>query len=299
VALAGYPPADHVLGDLGIEAEITAGPEARIRTRVTPHIVGADGGVRAGVLATLVDIVGGVVAMPAVHPDWMATADLSLHLAQPARGPYVEARGGVVRKGRTTLVIEAGIYSVDENGTEGNDEDRSGPVGWSTMTFAVLPGRASDLAIDLTSGPAADLPRRWAFTGTGFDRSIDRMLEITVVDAEHGVCALPVRDYVFNSFGAVQGGVMAVLGDVAGVVDMEAMGDGGAPMAVTDLQVTYLALGRSGPITSRASDLRMSSDGSRRGVTVELIDSGADDRVTTIVAVGGVPAMIGSEGKRP
>ena len=45
-----------------MEAELTTESSARVRTRVTPQILSPGGGVRAGVLATLVDIVGGALA---------------------------------------------------------------------------------------------------------------------------------------------------------------------------------------------------------------------------------------------
>ncbi|HZM54334.1 MAG TPA: hypothetical protein VFC03_04840, partial [Acidimicrobiales bacterium] len=84
MTFGGYPPARHILGDLGMVAEVTSDSAARVRTRVTPHITAADGGVRAGVLATLVDIVGGAIAARALQPDWMATADLALQVVRPA-----------------------------------------------------------------------------------------------------------------------------------------------------------------------------------------------------------------------
>ena len=59
----------------------------------------------------------------------------------------------------------------------------------------------------------------------------------------------------------------------------------GRAAVVTDLQVAYLALGRVGPIVSRARVL----DGGRAGIggsaVVELLDEGADGRLTTVVNV--------------
>ena len=61
MAFGGYPPPEHLLGDLGMEAELTTAETAWVRTRATPFVAAADGGVRIGVLATLVDIVGGAI----------------------------------------------------------------------------------------------------------------------------------------------------------------------------------------------------------------------------------------------
>ena len=288
MSLAGYPPPEHVLSDLGIEAEVTSETTARVRTRVTPYIAGADGGVRAGVLATLVDIVGGAVAVRALRPDWMATADLTVQLVRPATGPWVEARGEVVRKGRTTLVIEATVVNVLADGIDlPGSGDEPDPVALATMTFAILPGRSPTSSLDVS-----ELPSRWAFTGTGFDRSVVDALGMAVVDPGVGRVSLPVHQYSFNSFGAVQGGVMALLGDVAGEALLGAVSGSVGPCVVTDLQVAYLALGRVGPIVTSATALETAGPGGRMSAAVELRDEGAGGRLTTVITVGAVPAGV-------
>ena len=101
-----------------------------MRTRVTPFVTTADGGVRAGVLATLVDVVGGAIAARVLPPDWMATADLALQLVGPVRGA-VGARPGArsLRRGRTTLVVEALVVAVDEDGADAM-VDGPPPIRW-------------------------------------------------------------------------------------------------------------------------------------------------------------------------
>ena len=59
-------------------------------------------------------------------------------------------------------------------------------------------------------------------------------------------------------------------------------------MVVTDLQIAYLALGKVGPIVSSTRVLATGPDG-RSGAVVELRDSGADDRLTTVVNVTAAP----------
>ena len=127
MAFGGYPPTRHFLSDLCMEAEVTSESSAQVRIPVTPFITGADGGVRAGVLATLVDVVGGSAALRSLHPDWMATADLTLQVLRPATGPSVEARASVLRRGRTTLVVEALVFDVDDDGSERADARRRLP----------------------------------------------------------------------------------------------------------------------------------------------------------------------------
>ena len=218
MTLAGYPPAEHLLGDLGMEAELTTETTARVRTRVTPQVCSADGGVRAGVLATLVDIVGGAIAARVLQPDWMATADLTIGLVGPPVGPWVEARGSVLRRGRTTLVIEALVVAVDEVGGDLVIDGRApDPVAWASMTFAVLPAKEPESPVQ----QATELPMRWAFRGGELGLPILEALPVTVLDAAAGRVSVPARPYLHNSFGAVQGGVIALIAEAAGA---EALG---------------------------------------------------------------------------
>jgi uncharacterized protein (TIGR00369 family) len=272
-----------------MEAEVTTETTATVRTRVTPFVASADGGVRAGVLATLVDIVGGALAARALRPDWLATADLSLQLVGPAPGPCVEARGSVLRRGRTTLVVEALVVGVDEDGGDRTHDGRpADPVAWASMTFAVLPAQNPGSSIQL----AEELPIRWAFTGGDLAVPVLDALGVTVVDAAAGRLSLPVRPYLHNSFGAVQGGVTALLAEAAAAEALgAARGGDGSAVVVTDLQIAYLALGKVGPIVTGVRVLGAGPDG-RPAAVVELRDAGADGRLTAVVNVAAAPVSL-------
>ena len=292
MAFNDYPPPEHILGDLGMEAELTSETTAKVRTRVTPFVTTVDGGVRSGVLATLVDIVGGAIAARVLRPDWMATADMALQLVGPVSGPWVEARGSVVRRGRTTLVIEAMVVCVEEDGTDSLVDGLAfapdAPVAWASMTFSVLPAENPSSSIQA----AGQLPVRWAFDGGGLDRPILEVLPVEVLDAAAGRLSVQVRPYLYNSFRAVQGGVIALLSEAAGAEALGAAhGLDGASFVITDLQIAYLALGRVGPVVTSVRVLGSGPD-SRAGAVVEVRDSGADDRLMTVVNVSGVPASV-------
>jgi acyl-coenzyme A thioesterase PaaI-like protein len=296
VAAGGYPPPGHFLGDLGFRTELLGDTSAVGRTRVTRFVAGADGGARAGVLATLVDVVGGLLGVRVLQPDWMATADLTLQLVRPATGPFVEARADLVRRGRTTMVIEALIFNVEEDGTEVPDrEGASAPVAWSTTTFAVLPGGNRTASQDLPFG----LPPRLDIGSAGLDQPVLDRLGISRLDAARGRISLPVGPYVHNSIRGVQGGVMALLGDAAAAEALgAATGLGASGVVVTDLQVAYLTLGRAGPIVTRATVLDGGGgmdggggpDGAAGSAVVELVDTGAGDRLTTVINTRGMAA---------
>lgn len=290
--------ARRLLGDLNMQAEVTSESSARVRIPVTPHVLGPDLGVRAGVLAVLVDVVGGSAVLRSLVPDWMATADLTLQIVRPAHGPFVEARATLLRRGRTTLVVEALVFDVDDDWVLGGaaaDSGEPGPlVAWATMTFAVLPGGAS--AVAQTISP--ELPVEWALTGPGLDGPVDKVLGISVDDASAGLISLPVHEYLHNSFGAVQGGVMAMLGEVAAAEMLGSVHPDRHVPAVTDLQVAYLALGRVGPIVTRTTLLDDGTGTTGGNAVVELIDQGAGERLTTVINVRAAPSLVDSGAPR-
>lgn len=282
--------ARRLLGDLNMQAEVTSESSASVRIPVTPQIIGPDQGVRAGVLAILVDVVGGSAVLRSLVPDWMATADLTLQVLRPAVGPFVEAQATLLRRGRTTLVVEALVFDVDDERTLAGgvvDSGEPGPlVAWATMTFAVLPGGGSAMARTISP----ELPVEWALTGPGLDGPIDKVLGISVDDARAGLLSLPVHEYLHNSFGAVQGGVMAMLGEVAAAEMLGSVHPDRLVPVVTDLQVAYLALGRVGPIVTRTTLLDDGTGPSGGNAVVELIDQGAGARLTTVINVRAAPS---------
>ncbi len=111
-------------------------------------------------------------------------------------------------------------------------------------------------------------------------------------EAGAGEVSMPVSGYLLNSFGAVQGGVMALLAEVAAIRALGG-GVGHDGTVVTDLQVAYLATGRVGPIVSRTRVLGTGGEGvgtggHRSNAVVELVDEGDGGRLTTVINVGAV-----------
>lgn len=262
--LEEYPPAQHILRDLQLTVEHRPDGTSTGWMPVSPHICNPSGSLRAGVLAILVDVVGGGLAAVAARPDWIATADLTLHLMpRPATGE-IRAEGRVLRQGRTTVVLEVSLR-----------DDATASVGHATMSFAVLPRRAENLSVD-----QADRVARltMATADSGFDASFHDRVSLTVVDASGGGVELPLSDYVVNSMGAIQGGMVAAAADAA--AEHALRHACGGPVETVDLQITYLALARVGPIRTRAEIQSATSEfGSAH---IEIVDTGAADRVTTV-----------------
>jgi uncharacterized protein (TIGR00369 family) len=269
---AAYPPDRHLLRDLRLEVEHR--PDGG-STAWIPLPAGArteSGAPLMGAVTTMVDALGGGMALPAAQPNWIATADLTLHLL-PRSGEGVEAvegRAKVARSGRTTVVLEVELF----------DLPGGAPRGLATMTFSVIPRRVEAPVWD--RDPEAVHRMTLAIPGSGLDDiHLHDALGLRVIDAAAGVVELPIEDYTRNSFGAAQGGAFGALAATAAEAALrEACG---APVEAVDLHLTYLELGKVGPLRTKATLLRASpAEGAAR---VEIFDSGADDVLTTWATV--------------
>jgi uncharacterized protein (TIGR00369 family) len=263
---AVYPPEHHLLRDLRFSFEHEAdGRTSRAWMPVVPELCTDLGHARAGALATLVDVIGGGLAANAAAPDWIATADLTLHLVGAARaGSTVEARASVLRAGRTTVVIEVAL--VDET-------DRT--VGLATMSFAVLPRR--DTNPDVSTVRSS--PSTMATAASHLHRPLLDELGVEVVDRARGVIDVPVSEWSLNSMGAMQGGIVATVAEIAAETAVRAATS--EPLVVSELAVTYLGFGKVGPVRT-AVHVLATADG-HASARVELVDAGAENRQMTVV----------------
>ena len=262
---ATYPPDEHLLRDLRFSFEHDDDDRrSRAWMPVVAELCTDLGHARAGALATLVDVIGGGLAASAAAPGWIATADLTLHLTAAAYpGSVVEARAEVLRAGRTTVVIEVGLF-----------DERERELGIATMSFAVLPRRDTNPEIERIR----ESPSTMATVQSRLARPLLTELGVEVVDAERGTIDVPVIDWSLNSMGAMQGGVVATVAEVAAETALRAAT--GEPLVVSDLAVTYLGFGRVGPVRSEVEVLGTGAGhGSAR---VELVDAGAENRRMTV-----------------
>jgi uncharacterized protein (TIGR00369 family) len=266
--VTAYPPYEHILRDLRFTFEHDGeGRSSRAWMPIVPEACNDAGHVRAGVLAVLVDVIGGGLAASAASPDWIATADLTLHVVRAAYpGSVVEARANVLRAGRTTVVIDVTLV---------DDDARN--IGIATMSFSVLPRRDTNPDISAVRGAG---PSTMATPDARLRIPIADMLQISVVDAAAGAIDVPITDWGLNSMGAMQGGVVAMVADLAAETAVRAASP--EPLVVSDLQVTYLGFGRVGPVGSRAEVLGI--EPGRGTVRVELVDQGAEQRLMTVVS---------------
>jgi uncharacterized protein (TIGR00369 family) len=239
VPAGGYPPERHVLRDLRLWIERGEGvPRAGLR--LVPGLCGPGGDVRAGVLATLADVAAAELAVRSVRPGWVATSGIVLHRLRRVRGERIEARSELVQRTRTKLVLEVTFA-----------DGESDPLALASLGFARLPAREGQRRM----GVGADAARtEFALPGSGLDEPLAERVGARCLDAAAGRVELDLVPYVGNSLGALQGGVAALLVDLAA----EAAGGAalGIPCATRDLALDYLALAREGPVATSARVLR-------------------------------------------
>jgi uncharacterized protein (TIGR00369 family) len=259
-----YPPEQHVLRDLRAEFEQRGDDRGYGWLPVTDFIRNPSGSVHAGVLATLVDMLGGGLAATTVAPDWIATADLTLHvLARPA-SDEVEGIARVLRAGRTTAVIEVELH------------DDFGPLGIATMSFARLIRRDDNPVVPL---PGSTGRSTLALPDSRLTRPIVDQIGFLTVDAATGEIELPLTPYIGNTLDAVQGGVVATAIVVA--TDAIVGSKAGVPVETIDLQITYLSLVKDGPLRTTAHLVDPNT------ADVSVVD--ANGRVATTATAVAVP----------
>ncbi len=258
-----YPPPQHILRDLQLEME--TGPENYFRSRmpVVPEVLSPDGRVEASVLATLADLAGATVTFQFLLPDWMATADLAVHVLEAPTGPTLVARAEILRAGRRNIITEVTIED------EGSATPR--PVGHATLTFARIERPELTLNLNPVDAPVARERRSFGAAGGGLHAAHREQTGIELTDPENGICTLRRTDYTLNSFGTLQGGSVAALAEAAAESLMTARGSS----AITeDLTVRYLAQGPKGPYRSQAFLLRCREDEAL--ARVEVHDTGTN-----------------------
>lgn len=272
-----YPPDDHLLRALETEIRLEADGIATVRMPVTPHLRGDRGGVRLGVIAALVDIAGASNLAELIYPDRMATISLSLQSRRAARRGPLFARSSLLRRGSRQLIVSVEV----REGGGAEDFDRGQALAQALLGFSRLQRRPEHPDLP----PPAQRPslRRMAHPAARLDRSLLERAALRVVDAAAGVVEIENHAWVRNSFGTLNGGMAAILVEVAG--EQAARAELGPEAVAQDLELYYVGQSGAGPIRSRATRLRVGADDcvSR----VELFDTGAGDK---LLAVGNVHA---------
>ena len=269
-----YPPEHHVLRDFVVTTERVSRHLTISSCPVVPEIRLPSGRPRAGALATVIDLAGAATALASVRPDWIATSDLAFWSGDPIEdGPIVVA-AHLVRAGSNVVVVR-----VDVGDGQGRDEVATmRPAGRGLMTFARIPGAAS--AVSGRALPESSPKQSMAVAGSGFRAPLLEQLAVRVLDPALGVIEVDRTDYTRNSFGSINGGVIAIVAEAAAETMTAAHGHA---FEGVDISVNYLSQTRSGPARAAATFVRR--DAHHALVDVQLVDAGNDDQLLALSTV--------------
>jgi acyl-coenzyme A thioesterase PaaI-like protein len=221
--------------------DATMGEHLRVPGSVLP---------RPSVLATIADCVAGVPSGLLIAPRLSVTLDIVVRLIAPApgeeRGDRLEMRGEIVKQGRSTVAGEVFFY----------DAVTMKPVAYSYLTFMGSP-RPQDRPPGFSRGMRT--------VGT-MEKPFPEHVGARIL--EPGVAEMERTPFVIQAAGSIQGGAVALLGEVAA----ESL----TGLPVIDLDVRYLSAVRVGPGRATATEL------GRGLVRVEVRDGGRDDRLIAL-----------------
>lgn len=262
------PPEQTLAARIGIEGGLGEDGLEHVRLEPYEHLV-HNGVIRISVLALMADMLGGWVADQHAEHDWVFTTDLSVRAPTPRLPQHVIGTGTPLRVGRSTVAAE--VVMRDEQGDM---------HAYSHVGFVRVPRRHGDDPkpdFEMSASRWNERPR--------ITEPLEAAAGIQVVDASHGAVSVELVDELRNPAGAMQGAMVALVGEVA--AEELAAHHLGEPQVVTDLDVRYLAMGRVGPVVAHAAFIGAPE---HRTMHVELRDRGMDDRVMTVMLARTAPA---------
>jgi acyl-coenzyme A thioesterase PaaI-like protein len=257
---------DPVHARIGVH-RVAEGDAGLLELRPQPELL-AHGCLRISALVLMVDMGGGLHAHRAAFPDWTFTNDLSVRVAARPAPSRIVARTRVLRAGRGTMMTEVDLRGDD------------GAFGFGYAGF----NRQARREGDHPNPDIDEAARRWG-RFTPLDAPLVDTVGVRVADASQGRVEVAMRDDLRNPAGALQGAMIAIVGEAAAEALLEHQGM--AQPVITDIDVRYLAMGRVGPIHSRA---RLLGGSPTDAIAVELYDRGNDDRIISTQLLRGTPA---------
>jgi uncharacterized protein (TIGR00369 family) len=124
----------HFLAQLDFRDVEVEGVELAMEMGTAPNLTNSRGALQGGLIATLIDIVAGRLALQGTaSAETVATSDLTIHYLAPVLAGPAQARANVLRRGSRSVVVHVDVYDVATN--------RLAAV--STISFAVMRPRTA------------------------------------------------------------------------------------------------------------------------------------------------------------
>ena len=273
--IMSYPPDDHMLRALAIESDFDAEGNCTAIAPIHAGVCTDQGGMRAGLLATLVDVAGAATALAEIAPDRIATISLSLQSRRAARHGPALAVPQVLRRGSRQVVVAVTLH--DGQGSEQVSEETA--IAHALLGFRRLSQTGQHAP--LPDGTLRSTRTQMAHPAATLRVPFLEYARVRLLDADAGVAEIDNHDFVRNSFGSLNGGMVACLVEFAG--EQAGRAAIGPEAVVTDLEIHYVGQSGPGPIRSTATRLRADAD--HCVSRVELRDVGADDKLLTVATV--------------
>jgi uncharacterized protein (TIGR00369 family) len=228
----------------------------------------------SGVLATLVDNVGGMVSGLGVLPDWIVTTNLALRRTTTGGGPTesgpLTMAARVLRRGRNSVVSAVDVREADGS-----------PVASAWLTSAVLHPEAGPPPI-----PRPVRPRILPAVGDPLYTSAPETFFALDPGMQPGEVRIDAPPRLRNPWGIVHGGALAMVVDAAAraaVAHPTGIDADADTLLTTDLVIHFLSPARVGPVVARAE--LVGSRGDDHLVRVAVHDQGADHRSVALAVV--------------
>jgi acyl-coenzyme A thioesterase PaaI-like protein len=258
-------PPPHWVGAMGLATRVEGGITVGTAP-VEPSMFGAgDDRIRVGVLATLIDVVGGTPPTGALNP----TIDMRVQMiGRPPIDGRLRLECRPLRSGRTIYVAEVPVFA----------EGSTAPFAVGTVTFMnrAVPGVPS-------------------FDGRVFGKvdgqttaSLDALLGAARTPA--GVAELAFNPVVGNGFtGTIQGGAQAMFAELGTEWALADLGHPAGTQPVDDLDIRYLNRLASGSMHA-LPEIWPTGDGGHV-VRVALVDAADPERLVSFVRIRTRPAV--------
>jgi uncharacterized protein (TIGR00369 family) len=100
---------------IGFRDDRNADGELVVELPVAQHVVNTNGGLQGGLLATLVDVAAGKLALEVIPPETsVVTSDLSVRYLRPIKAGAARATARIVYSGKRSLVMQVDIVGLPD-----------------------------------------------------------------------------------------------------------------------------------------------------------------------------------------
>ena len=238
------------------------GQSASGSVTVDDYLCTAPGWPGVAALLTFADVLIGRMAAQRTSPRISLTADLTVHVVgDPPPDGKLSMRASLIKTGRSMSVGETEILAK----TTGR------PLATAIGTFLASPRPADEVPEEFHSDRS-----NLGVSGRSAATLADQV-GLKVLDP--GVVEIPLRPDLINATGSLQGGLIALLGEIA--AQSAATQAAGVRQVVSSLEVHYLAAARVGPF--RTTTTVSSSAGGNPLARVEVRDPGRENRLASVI----------------